>query len=587
MVLKPAWHPIRVLALIALLMFSTASVSTAQTAGGDDPNATAWIQIESLPSLALALARAQSYAETLDRVNGFALGNGWYGILLGPYPPDDAVRLLNRLSAEGRVPGDSYLTAAGTIGDRIYPAAGAEQAAPATPAVTEPAPEPEPEVPDETRNEALRGERLLSQEERFDLQRALKSEGFYFAGIDGAFGPGTRGAMRDWQQARGYEPTGILTTRQRARLMRDYNAPLISVGMSPLADRAAGISLPMPRSAVRFSHYEAPFSHYETSGDVPGARVILISQEGDRASLYGLYDILQTLEVVPSEGPRERERDSFTIEGRNRDIVSHTEVTLDDGELKGFMLIWPTGDEARRTRVLAEMQSGFERLPGTLDPAAGSERTQKVNLVSGLEIRRPRLSRSGIYVDRSGAVLTAAEAVTQCGRITLDKRFPATVATVDQNLGLAVLRPVDPLAPMAVARFADAPPRLRAEIAVSGYSFEGLLGAPTLTFGSVADVQGPDGSTDLLRLTLTTRDGDAGGPIVDDTGAVVGSLLPRPTNQVLPADVAIAIGSAALTGLLEQAGIAPQKTEFNAAPLSSDALAREATGMTALVGCWD
>ncbi|WP_121062127.1 serine protease [Chachezhania antarctica] len=585
---KPARGLFRALAFIALFLFSTVSVSNAQSSSGTDPDATAWIQIESLPSQALALARAESYARTLDRVNAFDLGNGWFGVMLGPYPPDQAVTLINQLVSEGRVPGDSYLTAAGSIRERIYPAPGAAPAQPdPTAPVAEADPTPTPEPPQETRSEALRGERLLTQEERFDLQRALRAEGVYAAGIDGAFGRGTRSAMRAWQQSRGYEDTGILTTRQRDELMRAYNAPLTSVGMDRLVDRAAGIALSMPRGAVSFSHHEAPFSHYDGTGEVPGARVVLISQKGDRSSLYGLYDILQTLEAVPQDGPRERERDSFTIEGRNGQIVSHTEVTLHDGEVKGFMLIWPTGDEARRARILADMQGSFERLPGTLDPAAGAERTQKVNLVSGLEIRRPRLSRSGIYVDDRGAVVTTAEAVQSCGHITIDERFSASVAAMDDTLGLAVLRPDEALAPMAIARFADTPPRLRADIAVSGYSFEGLLGAPSMTFGTVADAQGPDGSADVLRLSMTTRDGDAGGPVIDDTGTVIGALMPKPENRRLPENVTLAIRGTAMGGLLEQAGVTPQRAGFTSEPLSADALARQATGMTALVGCWD
>ena len=50
---------------------------------------------------------------------------------------------------------------------------------------------------------------------RKELQIALQWEGYYRSLIDGAFGPGTRGAMRGWQEDNGFEPTGVLTTRQR------------------------------------------------------------------------------------------------------------------------------------------------------------------------------------------------------------------------------------------------------------------------------------------------------------------------------------------------------------------------------------
>ena len=49
-----------------------------------------WVQIEAQPSLALAEDAIRSYSESLQDVNGFALGGGWYGIALGPYARDDA-----------------------------------------------------------------------------------------------------------------------------------------------------------------------------------------------------------------------------------------------------------------------------------------------------------------------------------------------------------------------------------------------------------------------------------------------------------------------------------------------------------------
>jgi hypothetical protein len=65
---------------------------------------------------------------------------------------------------------------------------------------------------------------------------------------------------------------------------------------------------------VEFEKYEYPFAHYGASGDLP-ARVLLISQKGDRDSLHGLFDIMQTLEIVPQDGPRNRDGDSFVLGG--------------------------------------------------------------------------------------------------------------------------------------------------------------------------------------------------------------------------------------------------------------------------------
>ncbi|MEY8837471.1 serine protease, partial [Cribrihabitans sp. XS_ASV171] len=395
-----------------------------------------------------------------------------------------------------------------------------------------------------------------------------------------------RGAMAEWQRARGYEATGVLTTRQRQALMDEYNAPLISVGMRRHVDREAGIEMQMPMGAVSFSRYEPPFAHYDSTSDL-GARVLLISQPGTRATLFGLYDIMQTLEIVPLDGPREKQGDSFTLVGRGKGIVSHTEAQLQNGEIKGFTLVWPQGDEERRARVLSAMQQSFTRTEGVLSPAAGGNAVQNVDLVAGLQVRKPRLSRSGFFVDGKGTVVTVAEAVQNCTRVTLDRAHEAEVAAVDDRLGVAVLRPTVPLAPMEVARLSRDEARLQSEITLSGFSYEGILGAPSLTFGTLADIKGLGGEEDLSRLALDARAGDAGGPVFDAGGGVMGMLLPAPREgRQLPEAVSFAADAQALRQVLQSAGLRAID-DTGGGSLTPDELNRRATGMTVLVSCWD
>ena len=557
-----------------------------------------WVQVEAQPGLRAAQDRAQHYAGRLADVNGFSLGGNWYGILLGPYSRDDAERVLRVYKAEGQIPNDSFISLSTTLGQQFWPVGAnvlsrGTVAAPqldSTPVVDAepPAPEatPEPQPTDETPAEARRGEQLLNADERKALQIALQAAGFYNSGIDGAFGAGTRRSMADWQVARGHEATGVLTTMQRQALMDEYNAPLISVGMQRIADPQAGIEMPMPTAVVKFSHYEPPFAHYSSTGDI-GVRLILISQPGDQATLFGLYDIMQTLKIVPLDGPRERGQNSFTIEGRGKGIVSHTEARLEAGQIKGFTLIWPLGDEDRRARVLTEMQAGFVRTDDVLDPAAGADAEQRIDLVSGLQVRKPRLSRSGFYIDAKGTVVTTVQAVQGCTRITLDHDYRAEVIGTDDTSGVAVLRPLDPLAPMAVGRLRTSSPRLQSEVAVSGYSYEGTLGAPTLTFGLLADVQGLNGEANRARLALAPLPGDAGGPVIDAGGGVLGMLLPQDSaGRQLPADVSFAADAEAIRAILVKAEITAQDS-VETGVLPPVDLNRMATGMTVLVSCWD
>lgn len=559
----------------------------------------AWIQIEALPTLNAGEASVRSQAAKLEAVNGFRLPNGWYAIALGPYNAADAQARMENLKASRLIPNDSFIMFSRQYGAQFWPvgasalnaAAIAETAqVDATPA-TDTTPPP---LPDETRAQARASERSLDRDARKELQVVLQWEGFYNSGIDGAFGPGTRKAMAAYQAANGYDETGILTTRQRAGLLAGYQAVIDSLGLQIVRDEQAGIEMSMPAAMVGFGRYEAPFVHYDAMNG-SGVRVVLISQTGDQNTLFGLYDILQTLEIIPIGGERVRREHDFTLEGSNAEIISHTYVRLVDGAVKGFTLIWPAGDtmgdnsERLRTMALQEMKASFTSLPGMAlaDNAGLDEAVQSLDLLSGLEIRRPDVSRSGFFVDNTGTVLTTSEAVANCKRITINEVYDALVTGENSDLGLAILHPVEKLAPTAIAQFLIGKARLQSDIAVAGFPFEGRLSAPTLTFGTMADIKGLGGEDYLSRLSVEVQIGDAGGPVLDNGGAVLGMLQPRSTSgPKLPDDVNFAVDAGNLAAFLGENGITatPVDAATSMHPVQMSAMAAD---MTVLVSCWN
>lgn len=617
-------------AIFLALSLTWASLARAQSA--ED---IVWVQIEAQPSLAEATDRARAYETLLDDVNGFSLGGGWYGIAVGPYRREDAELVLRSYVRDGLVPRDSFIQQSSRFQQQFWPVGdnvletgvidapvgvdGGEPeeaaAGSTTPDVTttpldatttegeiegetegeievaeaeaETAPAPTPPEPDETPAEARRSERALSAQERKDLQIALQWAGFYDAAIDGAFGRGTRASMGAWQAANGYDQTGVLTTRQRAALIAQYNAVLDGLGLQMVRDEKAGIEVMMPTAEVEFARYEPPFAHYDTSGNI-GARVLLISQPGNQDTLYGLYDIMQTLEIVPLDGPRERKRNSFELIGENGSIISQTQVSLENGQIKGFTLIWPAGDEDRRRRVVAEMSKSLTRLPGVLDAAAGNSDAQAIDLVAGLQIRQPKIARSGFFIDGNGAVVTTNEVVASCSRVTLDADTDATVIATDEARGLALLKPESRLAPLAVAEFSNGAPRLQSEISVAGYSYEGVLSAATLTFGALSDLKGLNGDENLKRLSVNAQPGDAGGPVFDENGHVVGMLLPQTeADRKLPEDVSFALDGSVILKAAQDAGLDSKQAQGATGPIAPRDLTLRAQGMTVLVSCWD
>ncbi len=585
-----------------LLSLSAALIFSVSTAFSQSSDEIVWVQLEAQPSLSQASQNIRQYAQRMGDVNGFSLGGGWYAIALGPFRREDAENVLRVYRSEGVIPVDSYIASAREYRSQFWPVGANQLANPQSVPVgeqqqqdstvvivetpAEPEAAPEPQLPDETVREARASEANLSREEKMKLQEWLQWGGYYNSAIDGAFGRGTRASMANWQADNGFEPTGVLTTRQRATLRDQYFAVLEGMNLQLVSDLSAGIEMLVPMGVVSKSGAEYPFVRYDASGDVP-AQVLLISQAGDQNTLFGLYDIMQTLEIVPLNGPRERKKSSFVLTGENSTMVSHTEVTLKEGEIKGFTLVWPAGDEERRTRILGEMQASFTRIGGVLDPTTGDEGAQNIDLISGLQVRKPKQSRSGFFIDRKGHVVTTTEAVQSCSKITLEEDYDAEITVLDEALGIAILAPTGSLAPIDVATLRDGAPRIQSEVAVAGYSYEGALGSPTLTFGQLADVKGLRGEQELTRLAMNVQPGDWGGPVFDDGGAVFGMLLPRNTAaaQQLPEDVNFAVNSDAIRALLAQEGL---QADFSgpATSMAPEDLSKQASGMTVLVSCW-
>ena len=596
------------LMLAAMMAFALVGQGPARAQEG------VFIQIESHAALTTVEQRARAYAQLVPNVNAFRATTGLYAVSLGPYSPADAQALLQQLLAQGLVPRDSFVVTGQPYVTQVYPVGvnalttapqpvtgdatppaveqtalpDATQTGTAQPAAPEPPVAQVIEEPEETLQQARQSEAQLDRPARDALQIALQWFGFYNSTIDGAFGPGTRNAMAAWQADRGLEATGVLTTRQRAQLLGEYQGELAALGMETVRDERAGIQIELPMAMVQFARHNFPFAQFDPIND-SGVQVLLISQPGDRNTLFGLYEIMQTLEIVPLEGQRERQGDRFLLTGQSDTLRSHTEARLVGGAVKGFTLVWPPERDDQIARVLPMMQQSFTALDGALDPGAIPEGTEEnIDMVSGLEVRRPALVRSGFYVDAQGSVLTTAEAVAgQCAQVLIDNAYEAEVAYVDEALGLALLRPRQSLAPLAYAEMAAAPGRLRADVAVAGFPFDGALGAASMAFGTLADLQGINGEATIQRLALDTADSEAGGPVFDLTGSVLGMVLPGATaDRALPEGVTLALRADQLAQVFATAGLTPTISTRTEA-MGRERLARLGADMTVTVSCWN
>ena len=567
------------------------------------PDQYVWIQVEARPDLKSAMNRIKVYRTKISNVVGFEIEGGWFGITLGPYKSNIADALLAEFKEKGLIPPDSFVARRVTYGSQFYtprtssPQLIAEQSLnqaeieTTTQVVTEIAiatkTATELELSDAEKLEITKiSENALTFDEKKYLQRALAWANHYQGAIDGLYGPETRQAMLDWQIKNRYPHTGFMAPAERSLLLNKYTSVISKLNLVQISNLRAGITLLVPRGILGPAKYEAPFVRFEAT-DNSNTQIILISQAGDATRLKALFEVIQTLDIVPKGGILNLGEAGFSIETSNNELFTTGFAKLIDGKIKGAILVWPSEDEARRLRLKAQIFDSFGSLGGVLPEAEFFETgLLPKDLISGLKIRQPIFARSGVFLHAEGVVLTANQDLELCGSIELGFGTQAKVKTFNSHL--AVLTPMEKISPPGITSFQLGPLKAPRRITAGGYSFGGSLGAPTLTRGLLQELGDLSGNDKISRLQIDTLPGDAGGPIYDSGGNVIGILLPKSaeTERRLPNNVNFSANWNLISSLLNEANISISLTEDKPHP-DLISLSDAAKNTIALITCWE
>jgi len=557
-----------------------------------------WVQIEAHPSVIDAKQKARFYGATIADVSAFGIGGGWYAVTIGPMNEEEAENRLLGLRAAGAIPLDSFISRGTNFAQKIWPASfgpddsDVAESSDVTTALAAPSATTKQISPatlslelDETVEEARAIEAALTKSEKEQLQVALKWAGYYTSSIDGAFGPGTRAAMSAWQIDQGIAPTRVMTSEQRDFLLAKYNELLRPLRLEMVTDLDAGVALKVPMNIVGFKKYAPPLAHF---GSFTGTQhsVYMISQTGDSASLKALYKALQTLGTIPETGKRKLKGNTLEINGQNSQIISYATASLENRQIKGFILVWPNGDAERRERLLSEMKVSFETFGRTLDPDMGEGRIQTQDLLFGLDIRKPEFSRSGVFVSAKGHLVTDAQGLDTCDKITIEKHYEAQILATDPTKTLAIIATKQDVSPAAVAEISLYKTNMGDQLVAAGYSYEGLLEAPSVLTGEVDDLRALDGNANFMRLNIAMLAGDVGGPVLNKFGTLSGIMTAaRTQGRSLPKKVHHAIKAETVVSLMNEAGqfVTYKNLEKS---MNDILLARKARNITGLVSCW-
>jgi S1-C subfamily serine protease len=134
---------------------------------------------------------------------------------------------------------------------------------------------------------------------------------------------------------------------------------------------------------------------------------------------------------------------------------------------------------------------------------------------------------SGIFVNDEGFILTNAHVISGCKtlivRVLGSDAIPARLEAVDPKNDLALLKSSPGYARPLVFRAESRPVRLGEAVGVLGYPLTGFLSSePKATFGEISSVAGANNDYTLLQFSAPIQPGSSGGPVLDQSGLVVG-----------------------------------------------------------------
>jgi S1-C subfamily serine protease len=436
--------------------------------------------------------------------------------------------------------------------------------------------------PDETVGEARASERLLSREEKMDLQRYLQWAGYYNSTIDASFGRGTRRSMAAWQTDNGHEDTGVLTTAQREQLRAQYFAIFDGLGLETHRDLEAGISIDLPKAIVAFDAYAAPLAHFKSQDASSPTHVFLISAAGNRGDLAAIYGVLPTLSIVPMNIEKSLNKDRFVIKGAGTTTRAFITASHKSGEIKGFGLIWPNQNEEQFDRLVAHMRKSFDTFSGTLDPSL-SVAINDPETEFGVAIRKPAFVKSAVFVSDQGHAMTDTRDLEQCSALTIGGTYDAEIIARSET-GAGLLSPKSDFNPISYAKLGK-PVRKGDKTFLSSYPYGGRLGLASVTETTVAETTDLSGDTEKFRLDLLAEPGDFGGAVLDQSGNLTGILVSQDdTGRVLPNNVNFAAATNALASMMQSAGLRLSSSKTQR--LDVVALIASAQDILTPIECW-
>lgn len=457
--------------------------------------------------------------------------------------------------------------------------------------------------------------RALPKRERLDLQVLLAVLGYWSAVANDSFGPKLMEAIRSFQRDLGTPPTGMLDAGELEALHADASPLLRLWGLKAVRHPYADATLWVPAG---LDLVQSPQDNGLRFSDPLNDLIILFDAFPGVAPgtlFQAIMDRMAPKNVLYSTATD----DFLAISARDSGRSTYIRFQKIPGGVVGFMMSWPTDALYRGERLSVVMSDLFRasvalrqprrppdpvtatqtRLsppspapapapagtPVAAAPATPAPAKQKDDADDSGS------SGSGFYVG-PGLVLTNAHVVEGCTAVTIALAGTHSLGNVlarDAGVDLALVQTTQPGPQAAQLRIGV---RLGEDVAAFGFPLSGVLASSgNFTRGTVTATAGLKDDTRRLQISAPVQPGNSGGPLLDESGAVVGVIVAKldalkvaAAIDDIPQNINFAIKASVVARFLEEAGVA-YTAAGPGSPLRPADLAALAQNFTVAIRC--
>lgn len=242
-----------------------------------------------------------------------------------------------------------------------------------------------------------------------------------------------------------------------------------------------------------------------------------------------------------------------------------------------------------KTLSATEVEDALKVSKNLLSQAQVGELVAAASRPSAAPISKKGVSGSGVLVSRRGDVLTNEHVIQGCDKVRVQPSgLDAKVIAKDSKNDLALLK-MEGHVSVPVRLRTGKGIRLGDELVAIGYPLRGLLSSgPIVTTGIVNALSGVNDDTSGFQMSATVQPGSSGGPIVDNSGALVGLVKARllPSGPIAAQNVNFGINLATVSSFLDAHAVEVSTQAINTKGISIADVAAQVQKSTVGVECY-